>query len=205
MTPGQQASVAWDRAETRDDAEQRILVHGVSWEQYEGLLSLFEDQAGLRLAFLEGALEIMSPSPKHEHLKTLFARLIEVYAMEKGLPLNGYGSTTFRRAAKMRGAEPDECYCLGELKDVPDFLLEVELRKGGLDKLEIYAGLGVPEVWIWRKERFLIHRLGAQGYALCERSEILPDLDVAMIASFAGATGQTQAALAFRDLLRLRG
>jgi hypothetical protein len=30
-------------------------------------------------------------------------------ALERDVPLNGYGSTTFRKRAKERGIDPDEC------------------------------------------------------------------------------------------------
>lgn len=37
----------------------------------------------MRVTYLEGQLEIMSPSRSHEMLKKLIARLLEAYAEEK--------------------------------------------------------------------------------------------------------------------------
>src|SRR6266545_8355516 len=94
--------------------EQRMLIHGVSWKDYVILREAL-DTPGLRMTYCEGALELMSPSRAHELWKKTIARLIELYAFLRGLPLVGYGSTTFRREAKERGAEPDECWCVGAL------------------------------------------------------------------------------------------
>lgn len=184
------------------DEDQRVVIHGVTWQQYETLRDALDDIPGLHLTYLEGALEIMSPSRRHEHIKKLLARLIEIHALERDLHLNGYGSTTFHRAARERGLEPDECYCLGELKEVPDIALEVVLSRGLVDKLAVYAGLEVPEVWLWKDERLLVFRLGPDGYTPRERSEVLPDLDPGALANFVKLPDQTDAVRAYRDHLR---
>src|SRR5262245_52474412 len=96
--------------------EGRVLLHGVSWESYEGLLrALGDDHPSLRLTYLHGSLEIMTTSPRHERFKKLIARLLEAWAEESDVRLDGYGAATFRSAAASRGLEPDECYALGEL------------------------------------------------------------------------------------------
>lgn len=93
----------------------------------------------------------MSPSWNHEILKKFIARPLEAYAEERNLDLNGAGSWTLKNPEVERGAEPDECYTLGPKKAVPDLAIEVAWTHGGLDKLDIYAELGVGEVWFWRK------------------------------------------------------
>jgi hypothetical protein len=76
------------------DVDQRVILSGVTWKQYETLLELFaDDQPGFRVAYLEGELEIMSPSRKHERIKTTVGRLVELYALERDIPLTGLGST----------------------------------------------------------------------------------------------------------------
>jgi Uma2 family endonuclease len=184
------------------DGEQRVLIYGVTWGQYVALRDLFDDHAGLRMTYLKGTLEIMTPSIEHEREKTLIARLVEVYALEKRLTLNGYGSTTFKKQAKERGAEPDECYVLGSaLREVPDIAIEVIVTSGGIDKLEVYRGLGVPEVWFFHKGRFYLYALEESGYRPLARSKFLPDLDLEHLASFVDREDQTAAVLAYRDSL----
>src|SRR5436190_19438633 len=82
--------------------EQRMLIHGVRWKDYVILREAL-DTPGLRMTYCEGALELMSPSRIHELRKTTIARLVELYAFLRELPLVGYGSTTFRKEAKERG------------------------------------------------------------------------------------------------------
>src|SRR5207302_1801472 len=110
------------------------------------------ENASVRMAYLEGVLEIVSPSPTHEKWKKFIARLVEAYAEERGLTMDGMGSTTFRKKAKKAGIEPDECYLFNEEKPYPDLAIEVVVTHGGLDRLEIYRRLGVREVWFLSEE-----------------------------------------------------
>ena len=128
--------------------------------------------------------------------------MLEIYALERGLPLNGYGSTTFRKRAKERGLEPAECYCVGPLKEVPDIAVEVVLSSGGIDKLDVYRGLDVPEVWFWEDGRLAIWQLGTDGYRAAARSRFLPDLDLVQLLGFLRPHDQTEAVRAYRDALR---
>jgi Uma2 family endonuclease len=159
------------------------------------------------MTYLEGELENMSPSSRHEAIKTLLARLIEAWAEEHDVPLNGYGSTTYRDAAAARALEPDECYVVGGPKEVPDLAIEVVVTGGGIDKLAVYRGLGVPEVWFWVDGRIAIYQLGSGGYASSPRSALLPGLDPSDLAGTlaeADECEQTQAVKAFRARIRLR-
>ena len=122
-------------------ADQRVILHGVPWSHYEVMLALRGDAPVPRLTYLRGELELMRPSQDHERIKKLIARLLEVYALAKTLPLNGFGSWTLRDAPGERGAEPDECYVLGDARgrDRPDLAIEVVWTSGALDKLAVYA------------------------------------------------------------------
>jgi Uma2 family endonuclease len=105
--------------------EQRFVIHGVSFKDYVVLREAL-DIPGLRMTYCEGVLELMSPSTEHEDKKKTIARLIELYALERDVTLYGYGNATFRREAKERGCEPDECWTVGgKLRDYPDVALEV--------------------------------------------------------------------------------
>jgi Uma2 family endonuclease len=182
--------------------EQRFVVHGVSWAAYVGIRDAL-DTPGVRMTYLRGALELMSPSSTHEDHKTTIARLIEVHALERGLALYGYGSTTFRSQAQERGDEPDECWTIGhKLQDRPDIVLEVVLTSGGIDKLEVYRGLAVREVWFWEGGRFHLHLLEGDAYRPVERSTIIADLDFSALARFVQMDDQAAAVAAYRDFLR---
>ena len=183
--------------------EQRMLLHGVSWKDYVILREAL-DTPGLRMTYCEGMLELMTLSFHHEVDKTSIARLVELYGFLRRLRLNGYGSITFRREARQRGAEPDECYCVGRAMkeaELPDIVLEVIHTNPLLDKLHVYVGLGVPEVWLFRQGEFEIYRLAGDHYDRIERSSFLPELDLALIARLATYPDQQDALDELRRLL----
>lgn len=194
--------------EPRTDDERRFVLHGVSWATYVMLRDALDEQGGVKMTYLEGTLELMSPSRLHEDAKKIIARLIEAWAMELDLDLRGFGGTTFRREAKERGLEPDECYKLGPLDDegVPDIAIEVIVTSGLVDKMAVYAGLGVPEVWDWTPSTgtITVHRLIGDRYEPRSRSEVLPALDLALLAQFV-KPGENQTRLVKTYVAALRG
>ena len=194
------------RVSTSVNRDQVVVLYQIPWAQYDGLCIARENTVGPRMAYLDGALEIMSPSPRHEYEKKLIARLVEAYAEVVGLSLNGFGSTTYRRKVKEAGLEPDECYCIGPAKKFPDLAIEVFYTSGGIDKLEIYRRLAVSEVWIWAKGKFWIYVLVKErrGYELREQSAVLPRLDLAELGRIVAETDeshQTEAVRAYRRAL----
>jgi Uma2 family endonuclease len=186
-----------------DAIDHRVILHGVSWEVYSLLLQIRGENAGPRMAYLGGELEIMSPSENHERIKTRFARLLEAYTEELDIDLEGLGSMTMRKRIKERGLEPDECYVIGGEKKRPDIAIEVVWTSGGIDKLEIYRGLRIPEVWTWKKGRVEVHALRRVRYEAIAKSEVLPEVDLELIARFIATGGtQAQAVKALRAALR---
>jgi Uma2 family endonuclease len=186
-----------------EETEQCFVISGISWEQYEALLEdIGDDFPGVHVTYLEGTLEIVSPSRKHERNKSNIGLLLEAYFEETRTRFYGLGSTTFRKRAKARGAEPDECYCIGSEKEFPDIAIEVVKTSGGVNKLEVYQGLEVPEVWFWRNEKFSVHRLRETGYKQVPYSEFLPNLDLALLATYVVYVEPLDAVLEFRQAIR---
>jgi Uma2 family endonuclease len=140
-----------------------------SWQDYERLLAMRGEGSVPRMTYLEGVVELMSPSRFHETDKTRFARLLETWSEFAGVPLEGYGSWTLKDEKQDRGAEPDECYMVRRMAvdddDRPDIAIEVIWTRGGIDKLEVYRKLGVREVWFYERGslRFFALRQGAGG------------------------------------------
>lgn len=106
------------------------------------------------------------------------------------IPLHGYGLTTFRREAKVRGLEPDECYCIDTLKDLPDFAIEVNLTSGGVDKLSVYQGLGVPEVLDWQNGQLTLYDLRQETIQETPKSYFFPSLDLQRLAQYIRSQNQ---------------
>lgn len=186
-----------------EEMEQTYTVGGVSWQTYEAFLADLGDEfPGLRVHYLEGMLEITMPGRKHEISKDNIAGLLRVYFEETRTRFYGLGSTTFRREAQRRGAEPDVSFCLESDKAFPDIAIEVLQTSGGIDKLEIYRDLGVPEVWFWQQNQFAVYQVRDGAYVLGDRSQFLPNLDFTLLATYVNYSEPLEAALEFREAIR---
>jgi len=201
------ASSGAPKGASKQDA--RVVLHGIPWWMYVALCDARDARGGgVRMTYLEGELELMSPSFLHEEAKKIIARLIETWADEVNFDLRGYGNATFRKEAKRGGLEADECYKIGvpiEEDGFPDIAIEVDVSSSHLNKLEVYARLGVPEVWGWEStsREIVIHRRVNDGYERAPASAMLPDLDVALLARFVRpGESHTQLGRAYRAALR---
>lgn len=173
----------------KSPAEQKILLSNVSWETYERLLEDHLDSSAPRFTFDRGMLEIMSPSPEHEKLNRRIALLVQAVTEEMGVESEDLGSTTFRREDLERGFEPDSCFYIQNEEQVrgkdridlavdppPDLVIEVDITSPSINKLPIYAQLGVPEVWRYDGVKLEILRLGDARYAEVTESTVLLSL-----------------------------
>ena len=183
-----------------------IVFHDVTWEDYERLLDIRGDRSAPRINYLEGELEIMSPSKDHEQIKSFIGHLLEVWCIDRGIEVTPYGSWTLKGAAKDRAAEADECYIFGTApRERPQLAIEVEWTRGRIDKLRIYEKLGVDEVWTWRKGVIQVYVLVGERFAKAQRSRLLPDLDLGLLASMLDRDTLTQAVRDFRRALEAQG
>jgi Uma2 family endonuclease len=187
--------------------DQRVFLFDKAFSDFETIVALRGERSSPRVYFLRGTIELMSPSLDHEGIKSTLGRLIEAAADELGFDVNAYGSWTVKDAPEQRGAEPDECYVVGGArKDRPDLAIEVQWTGGGLDKLEIYRGLGVREVWIWSAAHGIeVHVLHEGAYRASATSIALPKLDLAILARFVPMENQSEAVREYRKALRLGG
>ena len=184
------------------EREERFITSQVSWQQYEALLLKLEDNSYYRVTYLDGVLEIVSPSRRHEGAKKRIGTLLEVYFEETDTDYFPLGSTTFRSQERGGGTEPDESYCLGSEKEFPDLAIEVVFTSGGVDKLAVYKKLGVTEVWFWENARFSLYGLRGDKYEPIPKSELLPDLDLALLAEYVQHPNPLLAVKEFRQQIR---
>jgi Uma2 family endonuclease len=202
MMPRMRTAVAPVPGESSGDLDQRVILHGVSWARFLDVLAARGDDSAVRVTYLAGELELMSPSFSRESIKKTIARLVEAYADELGLDLYGVGSWTLKSKLKQLGIEPDECYSMGKPSRVPELAIEVIWTSGGLDKLEVYRGLGVREVWVWKDEKLGADLLRGGHYVRAARSRLLPGIDLVRVARFASRVDQPVAVREFRAELR---
>ena len=193
--------------EPSGDSDQRVILQGMTWKDFEVVLAVRGEHAGVRMYYLDGRIELMSPSHGHESNKTTLARLLEMWAIETDTPIEGFGSWTLKESAKEAGAEPDECYVLGDAtgKRRPDLAIEVAWSRGGLSKLEIYQRLGVGELWLLARDSSIeVWVLEDGRYEPSKKSRLFPKLDVEWLVGFLGKPSQTAAVRALRDELAMR-
>jgi Uma2 family endonuclease len=137
-----------------------LLLSGVDWRTYTRLLRTLENRPGIRLTYDCGELEIMSPSLRHDSSGRILGALVFILTEELRIPLWRGGSTTLRQQLKRKGLESDECFWIAHAHQMagverldlrihppPDLAIEVDVTHSSLDRMGIYAALGVPEVW----------------------------------------------------------
>jgi Uma2 family endonuclease len=188
----------------RMDQDHIVVLPGATWADFQRMQEIRGDRSAPRFAFLEGRLEIMSPSRSHESIKSRIGRLVEAWCLENEVEITPYGSWTLENKTLERGAEPDECYVLGSDEDPlrPDLAIEVVWTSGRLDKLEIYRKLEIREVWYWRKGHLELFALRSDQYEAIDGSEVLPGIDHEQLLQFVEVTPMTKAIRAYRRALR---
>lgn len=183
-------------------ADHIVNLHGVTWEDYERVLEIRGDKSAPRICYLEGELEIMSPSKDHEQIKSYIGHLMETWCIDRGMEITPFGSWTLKERKKLRGVEADECYIFGtEPRERPQLAIEVEWTRGSIDKLRIYEKLGVDEVWTWRKGVIEVRVRVGEKLERAQRSRLLPDLDLEILTSMLDRDTLTQAVRDFRRAL----
>src|SRR5215470_6376523 len=100
------AATVAPKIDRRDDV---IVLRDVKWADYQRLLEIRGEGPVPRLTYLEGVLELMTPSRPHESIKSMIGRLVETWCLEKGVGITPYGSWTLESKESNRGVEPDEC------------------------------------------------------------------------------------------------
>jgi Uma2 family endonuclease len=100
------------------------------------------------------------PLDPHESYKKLLGRLIEAATEELDIEIRSLGSRTCDREDLAKGLEPDQCYYIQNEAIVrgieqinlsfyppPDLALEIDITSSSVNRMSIYAALGIPEIW----------------------------------------------------------
>ena len=203
---------------TLTQAANRFLLKNISWQTYEALLKDLESQRGIRLTYDRGLLEIMTPLAPHERNSRLIGRLVEALTEELNIEICSLGSLTCKREDLARGLEPDECYyiqnepVIRSLEQIdlnqdppPDLAIEIDITSSSINRLALYASLGVPEVWRYDGSRLIIYQLEGGEYKVCDRSSTFPLITSSEIIRFLElrkSNGETALIRLFREWVR---
>jgi len=199
-------------------AGSRLVVNDFSWEEYELLMHDLEGLRNPRLSYDCGSLEVVSISPGHDGYDRMVDAFVREFCEARGMEVEAFGQATWKRKSIGKGAEADCCYYIQNAVKVfgkqqiplesnppPDLVVEIDLTTDSVRKLRIYAGLGVPEVWIFDGKVFHFHALLDGKYSEVSSSKRLPGLEGSwMVEAFSvvEAHGQMEAIRAFRRLIR---
>ena len=175
--------------------DEMIRLSGISWKTYETLLEELSDRR-LRLTYNRGNLEIMAPYPEHELNKQVLGRFIETIAEELEVSIYPLGSTTFKQP-ELSGAEPDKCFYIRNIAAVqgkrrlnmgedpaPDLIVEIDITSSSQNRLQVYADLGVAEVWIYNGESLVIQKLQNATYIANQTSQFFINLPISEVANW---------------------
>lgn len=215
------ACVSTRTADYRDAVEHlpdgaTLVVHDVSWDDYEHVLDDLSDRPRLRISYDRGRLEIMTPLPEHDTYSRLIDAMVRAYAELRDLTVESYGGATWKRRALARGVEPDECYytisadrIIGkhhridlESDPPPDIVVEIDITNESLSKFGIYAALSVLEIWRYDGRVMQFYELADGAYGEVSESRSFPGLNPATLAAAleqSKTEGQTVALRAFRQ------
>ena len=163
-------------------AEQRVVLHNISWSGYEQILQILGDNRSSRLIYDEGTLEITMPLEAHESSNEMIGVFIRAMTLALGYNLKSMGSTTLNFPNLKKGAEPDKCYYIqneplvrGKTVDLeqdppPDLVLEVGITRSDINKFKLYGSMRIPEFWRFDGELLSIYHLDADGYVEVDKS-----------------------------------
>jgi len=198
--------------------EQRFVLRDVDWATYRKIAEALTGRH-VRLTYDRGSLEFMTISHLHGNYSGLLARLVNVLTEELELPIRTCRDMTCDRKDLERGLEPDECFYIENEPHIrartaidltvdppPDLAVEVDLRRSPKSRLDIYAAIGVPEVWRFDGETLRIHQRNAEGqYAVVEHSPHFPFVTGADLVRFIQQRTQVdenRLVRSFRDWVR---
>jgi Uma2 family endonuclease len=194
-----------------------LVVHQLSWDDYELLLERLADRRSLRIDYDSGRLEIVSPSSRHGRYETLIPDLALIFCEAFQLKFEGFSPVTWKRRTLLKGVEPDASFYISTAeriigKDIdlesdppPDIVVEVDITSRSLRKFPIYAAFGIPEVWRYDGQTWRFYVLVEGTYTEAAASRCIPPLTAKIVTDaieIGRVKGQDEARSAFRQMLK---
>ncbi|MDQ2653827.1 MAG: Uma2 family endonuclease [Chloroflexota bacterium] len=177
--------------------EQRVLLNNISWELFRRIVAEDEARRVPRLAYNDGALELMTPSRRHESITRTLQALVDRLADAWDLELVDTGSATLQDTLLQKGVEPDSAHFIQHATEAfrdksspfpgrfpPDLIVEVEISHALVERLPIFAAMEVPEIWHATTEGIAILTLQTGRYERASVSLAFPLLTEAKLAEF---------------------
>lgn len=174
-------------------AGSEVILRHQTWENYENLLTIRQENSLPKLYFNAKNQEIrlMSPLPSHGNRIDTLRDLVKILLRRQGKDWHCFDPITLKRF-KQAGVEPDTCFYINNQQAIlgkekidlsidppPDLAIEVDLTS--LTDIEAYIPLQIPELWIYRPSNLIIYVFEADNYLESSQSLIFKELDVRSI------------------------
>lgn len=186
--------------------ESPLLFEGLTWREFKAVEQLL-DRPGYRLSFLDGILEIkLMPGEPHETVKERIGALLELYLLMAGFDFTPTGSMTLESETGKVKREADKSYKLALGRRLPDLAIEIVFSSGGIDKLEAYKRLKIPEVWFWEDGLLEVYHLRGEGntlhYEKVSSSEEVKGIDLDLLLRCINMVNHVDAVKTFQQALQ---
>jgi Uma2 family endonuclease len=169
--PFEMRSTADKTESNKFNERSKITLNGLTWEIYKTLMGEVGDNGGWRVAYDCGVLEIRIPLTEHEEPKVLIANFITAFADALNPEIRELGALTLAREDLSRAVEPDTCFYIQNELNVrgrsidlaqdppPDLAIKSDHTNSSIDKLSLYAILGVSELWRYQQNSLIVYCL----------------------------------------------
>jgi Uma2 family endonuclease len=167
-----------------------IVLRHQTWSDYETLLESRQDKAAIKLHFdiATQEIRIMAPLPGPGNRTDSLSDLVKILLRYQGRDWHSFDPITLKRFGQA-GVEPDACFYVQNREAVlgkeqidlatdppPDLALEIDQTAS--TKPEDYRAIGVPELWIYRRQALLIYLFDGQQYQEGEESRLFAGIPV---------------------------
>ena len=145
--------------DTQHEASPGVVSREVSWADDEAQLRIVGERP-IRVTYDRGTMEVFMPSLGREDDAYRLGRMVDTLTEELEIAVKAGRTTTHKRQDLDRGAEPDQCYWLGDDASrmagkrhldraddpAPALAIEVDVTRSSLARLTIFAALGIREI-----------------------------------------------------------
>ncbi|MGB0562734.1 MAG: Uma2 family endonuclease [Spirulinaceae cyanobacterium] len=184
-----------------------------TWQDYQALCEQRGDGSIPRLKYRSGEVLLMSPLPKHGRDAHLIAAAITTLLDAQDQEYDAFTPVTMQLPEES-GIEPDYCFYIEHWQAVsgkeridwrndppPDLVLEIDITS--YSDVQDYLPYRVPEVWLFRKQKLLIHQLQGNEYIVQAESQYFPDINLSdIVARCLQIAYERNTSAAIRDLKR---
>jgi Uma2 family endonuclease len=164
-----------------------------------------------RIKYRQGEILLMSPMPKHGREANILADIVKALLDSQNRNYEAFTPVTMELPEE-NGIEPDYCFyidnwqaALGKdridwgTEPPPDLVIEIDVTS--YSDVNDYLPYQVPEVWLFKKNRLVIHSFEAGAYHERSIGRYFPEIDLPqIIATCLAAAEERSTGVAIREL-----